>query len=146
MKLKRKRKLITYLNILDQPITFNPFVFNRSFLLWALLGLIGGLIAGVYWIILELLSHEIAFFSGWLVIPIMATCGLLAGLVIHFIGNPGEIDLIVNNIRFNKGKLDPKNNPSMILSSLLCVASGGSLGPEAPLVQITGSTGTWIGK
>ncbi len=76
----------------------------------------------------------------------MAVCGLLAGLVIHFIGDPGEIHLIVNNIRFNKGKLDPKNNPSMIISSLLCVASGGSLGPEAPLVQVTGSTGTWLGK
>ena len=34
----------------------------------------------------------------------------------------------------------------MLLSSLLCIASGGSLGPEAPLVQITGSTGSWIGK
>lgn len=34
----------------------------------------------------------------------------------------------------------------MILSSLLCVASGGSLGPEAPLVQVTGSTGSWMGK
>lgn len=34
----------------------------------------------------------------------------------------------------------------MILSSLLCVASGGSLGPEAPLVQVTGSTGTWLGQ
>ena len=76
----------------------------------------------------------------------MAICGLLAGLIIHFIGDPGEIHLIVNNIRFNKGKLDPKNNPSMILSSLLCVASGGSLGPEAPLVQVTGSMGTWMGK
>ena len=34
----------------------------------------------------------------------------------------------------------------MVLSSLLCVASGGSLGPEAPLVQVTGSTGSWFGK
>ncbi|CAM4093044.1 chloride channel protein [Gillisia hiemivivida] len=76
----------------------------------------------------------------------MSICGLLAGLIIHFIGDPGEIHLIVDNIKFNKGKLDPKNNPSMILSSLLCVASGGSLGPEAPLVQVTGSTGTWLGK
>lgn len=76
----------------------------------------------------------------------MAVAGFLAGLIIHFIGDPGEIHLIVNNIRFNKGKLDPKNNPSMVLSSLLCVASGGSLGPEAPLVQVTGSTGTWLGK
>ena len=42
MKLKRRRKLITYLNILDQPIRFNPFVFSRTFLLWAILGLVGG--------------------------------------------------------------------------------------------------------
>lgn len=146
MKLKRRRKLVTYLNILDQPIRFNHFVFSRMFLLWALLGLVGGVIAGGYWIALMFLTDKIALFSGWLVIPVMAICGWLAGLVIHFIGDPGEIHLIVNNIRFNKGKLDPKNNPSMILSSLLCVAAGGSLGPEAPMVQVTGSTGTWLGK
>ena len=146
MKLKQRRRLVTYLNILDQPVRFNPFVFRRTFLLWALLGLAGGIIAGVYWIGLEFFTHQLAYFGGWQVIPVMATCGLLAGLIIHFIGDPGEINLIVNNIRFNKGKLDPKNNPSMVLSSLLCVASGGSLGPEAPLVQVTGSTGTWIGK
>lgn len=146
MKLKRQRKLITYLNILDQPIKFNPFLFNRLFLLWALLGLMGGVIAGSYWLVLVYMTDFIAIFDGWLVIPTMAICGLLAGLVIYWIGDPGEINLIVNNIRFNKGKLEAKNNPSMILSSLLCVASGGSLGPEAPLVQVTGSTGTWLGK
>lgn len=146
MKIKSKRRLITYLNLLDQPIRFSPFVFSRNFLLWALLGIIGGLIAGIYWIILGNLTHFLAIFDGWLVIPIMAAAGFLAGLIIYFIGDPGEIDLIVNNIRFNKGRLDPKNNPSMVLSSLLCVASGGSLGPEAPLVQVTGSTGSWFAK
>lgn len=146
MNLKQKKKLLKYLNILDHPVRFNPFVFSRAFLLWALLGLIGGVIAGVYWVGLEFLTHQLAFFNGWQIIPVMAISGLLAGMIIHFIGDPGEIHLIVNNIRFNKGKLDPKNNPSMVLSSLLCVASGGSLGPEAPLVQVTGSTGTWLGK
>ncbi|MCG2460610.1 chloride channel protein [Flavobacteriaceae bacterium F89] len=146
MKLKRRRKLVTYLNILDQPIRFNPFVFSRMFILWALLGLLGGIMAGVYWIVLGFLTDGMAWFTGWQVIPVMAFAGLLAGLIIHFIGEPGEIQLIVNNIRFNKGKLDPKNNPSMILSSLICIAAGGSLGPEAPLVQVTGSTGTWMGK
>lgn len=102
--------------------------------------------AAAYWIILEWLTHSLAFFTGWMVIPIMAVSGLLAGLIIYFIGDPGEIHLIVNNIRFKRGKLNPKNNPSMVLSSLLCVGSGGSLGPEAPLVQVTGSTGTWLGK
>lgn len=145
MKLKQRRKLISYSNLLDQPIRFNPFVFSRMFLLWAFLGILGGLIAGIYWITLEFITDKIAFFDGWMVIPVMAIAGFLAGLIIHLIGDPGEIHLIVNNIRFNKGKLDPKNNPSMILSSLLCVGSGGSLGPEAPLVQVTGSTGTWLG-
>lgn len=146
MKLKNRRRLIAYTNILDGPLKFKPFTFSRLFLLWALLGLLGGIIAGIYWIVLEFITHQLGFFTGWLVIPTMAFAGLAAGLIIHFIGDPGEIDLIVNNIRFNKGKLDHKNNPSMILSSLLCVGSGGSLGPEAPLVQVTGSTGSYLGK
>lgn len=146
MKLKRRRKLVKYADILDKPIRFNPFVFSRMFILWAVLGLIGGIISGAYWVVLMYLTDFLAVYQGWLVIPVMAVCGLLAGLIIYFIGDPGEMQLIVNNIRFNKGKLDPKNNPSMILSSLLCVASGGSLGPEAPLVQVTGSTGSWMGK
>ncbi len=146
MKLKRRRKLIGYRSMLVQPIKYNPFVIGRTFLLWAFLGLVGGIIAGLYWIVLEFMTHILSFFVGWQVIPLMAICGLLAGLVIHLIGDPGELNLIVNNIRFNKGKLEPKNNPSMILSSLLCISCGGSLGPEAPLVQVTGSTGSWLGK
>lgn len=146
MKIKRRRKLITYLDVLDRPVRLNPFVFSRMFFLWAILGLIGGIISGSYWVVLMWLTEFLGAYQGWFVIPVMAISGLLAGLIIHFIGDPGEMQLIVNNIRFNHGKLDPKNNPSMILSSLLCVASGGSLGPEAPLVQVTGSTGSWMGK
>ncbi|SRX55973.1 chloride channel protein [Aequorivita sp. CIP111184] len=146
MKLQRRRKIVKYTDILDRPIRFNPFVFSRMFILWAILGLIGGIISGSYWMVLMFLTEVLGAYQGWLVIPVMAICGLLAGLIIYFLGDPGEMQLIVNNIRFNKGKLDPKNNPSMILSSLLCVASGGSLGPEAPLVQVTGSTGSWLGK
>ena len=146
MKLKRRKKIFKYLNVLDQPINFTPFVFNRMVFLWALLGIAGGITAGAYWIVLEYITHWLGFFDGWLVIPVMALSGLLAGLIIHWIGDPGEIQLIVNNIRFKDGKLDPRNNTSMILSSLLCVGSGGSLGPEAPLVQVTGSIGSWMGK
>ncbi|GAA0892691.1 chloride channel protein [Fulvivirga kasyanovii] len=146
MGMKHKRKALKLLNILDQPIRFNPFVFSRMFFLWMILGVIGGVIAGIYIIALESLIHIYSSIDGVWVVLVMALSGLAAGLIIHFIGDPGEIQLIVNNIRFRKGKLDPKNNPSMILSSLLCVGSGGSLGPEAPLVQVTGSTGTWLGK
>lgn len=146
MKLKNKRRIVKYLDRLDRPLRFNPFVFSRLFFLWAILGIVGGLISGIYWIVLEYMIHAMGMFTGLAVIPLMAGAGLLAGIVIYKIGDPGEIHLIVNNIRFKNGKLDPKNNLSMILSSLLCVGSGGSLGPEAPLVQVTGSTGSWLGK
>lgn len=127
-------------------LNLKPFVIQPIFMLWALLGIISGIIAGIYWLILDFIIHQVSIFDNWTVIPLMSFAGLMAGLIIHFIGDPGEIHLIVNNIRFNKGKLDPKQNPSMILSSLFCVAAGGSLGPEAPLVQVTGSTGSWLGK
>lgn len=146
MKIKNRKKIVKYLDQLDRPLKFNPFVFSRLFFLWAFLGIIGGVISGVYWIILESLIHWMGFFQGLWVVPLMAAAGLLAGIIIHKIGDPGEIHLIVNNIRFRNGKLNPGNNLSMVLSSLLCVGSGGSLGPEAPLVQVTGSTGTWLGQ
>jgi H+/Cl- antiporter ClcA len=101
---------------------------------------------GYYWIVLEYLLHWLSAVNGLLVIPLMTGAGLLAGFIIHKLGDLGEMDLIVNNIRFKGGQLDPRNNPSMILSSLLCIASGGSAGPEAPLVQVVGSTGTWLAQ
>ncbi|GAB3162894.1 chloride channel protein [Telluribacter humicola] len=146
MDYKTKRLAANLRNQLNYPLQFNPFVFSRIFLLWVLIGVVGGIIAGCYWTILESLLHFLAQVQGLYVIPLMVGAGFLAGLVIYYLGDPGEMDLIVNNIRFKGGRLEPKNNPSMILSSLICIASGGSAGPEAPLVQVVGSTGTWIAR
>ncbi|TPE42701.1 chloride channel protein [Pontibacter mangrovi] len=146
MDFKRKRLAVALRNQINYPLQFNPFVFSKLFLLWVAVGIVGGVIASFYWTVLEELLHYLSHFQGLTVIPLMTVAGLLAGLVIHFLGDPGEMDLIVNNIRFKGGRLEPKNNPSMILSSWLCIASGGSAGPEAPLVQVVGSTGTWIAK
>lgn len=146
MNYRQKRQIVTLRGQVNQSLEINPFVFSRLFFLWALLGGMGGVIAGIYWIVLEYLITGLHDIHGWWVIPLMTLAGLIAGLIIYFIGDPGEIELIVNNIRFKGGRLDYRNNPSMILSSLVCIASGGSLGPEAPLVQVTGSTGTWLAK
>jgi len=146
MKYKKAKRFILLRDRLNYPLRFNPFVFSKLFFLWVAVGVIGGVIAGSYWIVLEHFLHFLSQFQGLIIIPLMATAGLLAGLIIHKLGDPGEMDLIVNNIRFKGGKLEPKNNPAMILSSLLCIASGGSAGPEAPLVQVTGSTGSWIAR
>jgi H+/Cl- antiporter ClcA len=124
----------------------NPLMISRWVFRWALVGMACGLFAGFYWNILELLTHTLEQVEGWTLLIVMPLAGLLIGLVIHFLGNPGEIAVIVDNIHFRGGRLDTRKNPSMILASLLSIAAGGSAGPEAPLVQVTGSFGTWVAE
>ncbi|MBU7581971.1 MAG: chloride channel protein [Nostoc sp. TH1S01] len=118
---------------------------SRWVLRWVVVGTVCGLFAGLYWNVLELLTHQLQKFQGLSLLIVMPLAGLIIGLVIHFLGNPGEIAMIVDNIHFRGGRLDGRKNPSMILASLVSIAAGGSAGPEAPLVQVTGSFGTWVG-
>jgi H+/Cl- antiporter ClcA len=122
----------------------NPLVFTRWVLLWVALGIVCGLFASIYWIILAKLIQVLDSINGLSLLFVMPLAGLLIGLVIMWLGNPGEIGLIIDNIHMKQGKLAARENPSMILSSLISIASGGSAGPEAPMVQVTGSVGTWF--
>ncbi|NUN65058.1 chloride channel protein [Pseudanabaena biceps] len=122
----------------------SPITLTRSVLLWAVLGIICGLFAAIYWIGLSHLMQGFESWDGLSLLIVMPIAGLLVGLVIHCLGNPGEISLIIDNIHLNNGRLSMRENPSMILASLISIASGGSAGPEAPMVQVTGSIGTWL--
>lgn len=121
------------------PVTLSGWVF-----LWAIVGIAGGLVAGIYWIVLEFLTHRLETFQGLSLLILMPLAGLVIGLIIHWLGNPGEIALIVDNINTQGGRIEARKNPAMILSSLVSIAAGGIAGPEAPLVQVTGSLGTWL--
>jgi H+/Cl- antiporter ClcA len=122
----------------------NPTTLTRTVFLWALLGIFCGLFASIYWVLLSYLTAGFESFHGLSLLIVMPLTGCLIGMVIHWLGNPGEIGLIIDNIHLNGGRLSIDRNPSMILSSLLSIASGGSAGPEAPMVQVTGSIGTWL--
>ncbi|MEI2582307.1 chloride channel protein [Scytonema sp. PRP1] len=122
----------------------NPFIISRWVLRWVVVGTFCGLFAGLYWNILELMIHGLQKFQGPTLLFVMPLAGLIIGVVIHYLGNPGEIGVIVDNIHFQGGRLDARKNPSMILASLVSISAGGSAGPEAPLVQVTGSFGTWV--
>lgn len=122
----------------------NPLMISQWLILWVAVGTAGGLFAALYWNVLELLTHQLQRFEGFSLLIVMPLADLVIGLVIHFLGNPGEIAVIVDNIHFRGGRLDSRKNPSMILASLISISAGGSAGPEAPLVQVTGSFGTWV--
>jgi H+/Cl- antiporter ClcA len=70
---------------------------------------------------------------------VLVAVGLAVGLLTRWLGNPGDVELLVNNIHVMGGPDDVKDLRALLPISLLCIASGGGLGPEAPLVQTTGS-------
>lgn len=143
----RRRKWIQIRDQINAPLTLNPFVFTKSFFLWVSLGIAGGIVAGLYWILIDYLMRVTRqFTAGWEVITIMGLAGLLIGLIIYFTGDPGELQIVLNNIRFKGGKLDTRNNPTMIVTSAIGIGAGSSAGPEAPMVQVIGSMGSWMAK
>ena len=142
----------------------DPVVANLNYaqtiLCAAAIGIIGGLVATAYYYLLENLTHivwhtfpEMLQFSGdfltssflsanyvWIATTIG---GLLVGLSLYLMGLPGEVAFVVDRVH-DPGSIDMKQTPAMIVASLLSIAAGGSAA-EAPLVQVNGSIGGWLG-
>jgi H+/Cl- antiporter ClcA len=111
-------------------------------------GVAGGCIGAGYLGLLHLAQralwpHHLALLPhGLLLVGVGASVGLLT----RGLGSPGDVELLVDNIHLSGGSEDLRQLPSLIPISLLCIASGGALGPEAPLVQTTGSVGSWVAR
>ena len=131
----------------------------RTLLCAGIVGATGGLVATLYYFVLEHLLEFVwetgkvsivAWFPAWLppwnyTWMIATLGGLGVGLCLYFLGLPGEMAIVIDRVH-DAGRLDPKQTPGMIATSLVSITAGGSLGPEAPLVQINGSIGSWVAE
>lgn len=129
----------------------------RTLIYASIVGVAGGLVATVYYFVLEQMLELVweggreaivplfpAWLPHWHYTWLVATVGGLGvGLCLYFLGLPGEMALVIDQVH-DAGRLDPKQTPGMVATSLVSITAGGSLGPEAPLVQINGSLGSWI--
>jgi len=122
-----------------------------------LIGLVGGLVATAYYFVLEGMMHGVwqtmpefleLYFPSWLsanYVWIATTIGgFCVGLALYWMGLPGEMAQVVDRVH-DPGKIDIRKTPAMVITSLIAITSGGSAGPEAPLVQVNGSFGSWLG-
>ncbi|WP_370327063.1 chloride channel protein [Euzebya sp.] len=109
-------------------------------------GMLSGLAAAAFVAALSVLTDLIGperWGGGWQVLVLGAT-GVLIGLAITYLGNPGDVELLVGNIHVAGGRDDIRDLRSLLPVSLIGVAAGSAIGPEAPLVQTTGSIGSWF--
>jgi H+/Cl- antiporter ClcA len=113
-----------------------------------LAGLAGGVLGAAYIGLLHLFQHALWPTHTGLVAhgALLVLVGAAVGVLTRVLGTPGDVELLVDNIHLSGGSEDLRQLPSLIPISLLCVATGGGLGPEAPLVQTTGSVGSAVAR
>ncbi len=113
----------------------------------AIVGIGGGLVGAAYIAALHLLQRWLwpTHHADLVVLAILVAVGLAVAVINRFLGDSGNVELLVDNIHVLGGTDDVRRTVPLIPASLLCVASGGAMGPEAPLVQTTGTLGTLVG-
>lgn len=110
------------------------------------MGLGGAVVGGLFVAVLHLFERGLwpTHWSNWAHLPILIGVGIAVTLLIKVLGSPGDVELLVNSIHVNGGPEDISDLKSLIPVSLLCIASGAGMGPEAPLVQTTGALARWV--
>ncbi|HUG85706.1 MAG TPA: chloride channel protein [Euzebya sp.] len=109
-------------------------------------GMLSGLVAAVFLAALTVLVGLIGpeRWGGLTQVLILGGAGAVIGLLILLLGNPGDVELLVGNIHLSGGRDDIRDLRSLVPVSLIGIAAGSAIGPEAPLVQTTGSIGSWL--
>lgn len=121
---------------------------NRLLTMVVVTGLLGGVIGAAYLGLLKVVEHGLGperwSLSAHLIV--LAAVGVVVAALTHWLGNPAEVELLVDNIHVLGGAEEARSLRSLIPVSLLCIGAGGALGPEAPLVTTTGTVGSLVGS
>jgi H+/Cl- antiporter ClcA len=111
-------------------------------------GVVGGLVGAAFVAAIHLVQRAL-WPDHWATLPhlfILIGVGAAVALLTRVIGHPGDVELLVDNIHVLGGPSDARDLRSLIPVSLLCIAAGGAMGPEAPMVQTTGAVATWLAR
>jgi H+/Cl- antiporter ClcA len=74
---------------------------------------------------------------------LLTGAGVLIGLLIKFFGQRGGLGVAQREYA-QTGRLNPRNLPSILLQAFISLWSGAAVGPEGPLVFLTGGVGSFI--
>ena len=108
-------------------------------------GTVGGAIGAAYLGALDVVRDTIGQ-RAWrpdIHLFVLVAVGLTIPVLVRLLGRPADVELLVDNIHVPDGPDGSEGPPARLRSllpiSLLCIGSGGTLGPEAPLVTTTGT-------
>src|SRR5437868_843549 len=123
-------------------------VSNHPWALITVVGIGGGVVGAAFVGPLHPLAHVLspASFGDTDHLLVLGAVGLAIGVLTLLLGNPGDVELLVDNIHVSGSPAGVRNLRALLPVSLLGISAGSAIGPEAPLVQTTGSLAGWLAR
>ncbi len=129
-----------------------PRPYLKLLLLAALLGIISAVITFVFLALVHVgqtLIWEQAAQAVGLSLPVftLLICtlgGLLVGVLVKVFGDHSGIFAEMMAEFGKTGRFNYRHAPGMVITALVSLIAGGSLGPETPMADACGSIGTWL--
>ena len=135
---------------------------EHSFVLFValILGILGGLGAVAFRLLIKLLQSLFWGASGdilehlkglpwYLILFVPAGGGIIVGLVVHFFAKETKghgVPEVMEAVALRHGVIRPRVVVAKLFASAVCIASGGSVGREGPIVQIGSALGSTVGQ
>jgi H+/Cl- antiporter ClcA len=129
-----------------------PIPYLRILLLAALLGLFSAVMTFLFMMVVkagQTLIWEQAASAIGAPLPVftLAICtlgGLLVGVLVKAFGDHSGIFAEIMAEFGKTGRFNYRHAPDIVVTALVSLIAGGSLGPEAPMADACGSAGTWL--
>ena len=127
-----------------------PKPYFRLMVLVALMGVVSAVVTFVFMVLVNvstgLVWEQTAQMLGLdprlFTLLVCTIGGLLVGLLVKLFGDHSGIFAEVMREFGKTGRFDYRNAPGIVITAIVSLVSGGSLGPEAPLADACGGIGT----
>ena len=161
---EKKSKTVKYLKrtrstFVEDFISLSPGSIPQSVVVAAIIGIICGVAANIYYMVLEWFleflwktlpdTFVVGTWPEWaypLWIPLIGLIMAIGvGVTVAFVGEPGDLAFTIKAVH-EKSYLSMDHCMPMVLASQFSILGGGSLGPEAPLVAICACLGGFVSR
>jgi H+/Cl- antiporter ClcA len=109
-------------------------------------GIGSGAVGASYLLAIHVLQHTLApqRFGASAEFAVLGGVGIGVVLLARTLGNPGDVELLVDNIHVSGGAPSVRSLQSLVPMSVMTIAAGAAAGPEAPLVTTCGTLASWL--
>ena len=94
-------------------------------------------------------QHTLAFLGSYYVVIIPTIGGVIVGLIVYFFAREAKghgVPEVMLAVAIGGSRIRPRVAAIKALVSSICIGSGGSVGREGPIVQISSALGSTIGQ